>query len=270
MATPLNFLWLLVAIGLGLRFWKQKLGNKILIFSGIIFLTVGIFPIGYNMMVFLETRYQRPTPMPTKVDGIIVLGGAFNSALSEKRGMIAANGNIERMIDFVDLSHKYPKARLIFSGGSGNIYNLERKEADDAKTFFDMMGVSTRHITFERNSHNSYENIKYSKKLMQPKEGETWLLVTSAFHIPRTMGILKQQDWKVIPYPADPKTDGAYKLLPQQFGVVSNFSMLGLAMKEFIGSIIYYFSGKSAFLFPVTALESDKFYTAGMNKNGVK
>lgn len=261
-ATPLSFLWLLVAAGFGLRYWKQKLGNQVLVFSGVLFLVIGFFPIGYNLMVFLETRYERPNPMPDKVDGIIVLGGAFNSSISDKRKMIAANGNINRMIDFVDLSRQYPKAKLIFTGGSGNIYNPERKEADDAKAFLEMIGLKTDSITFERNSRNSYENVKYSKELMQPKTGENWILVTSAFHMPRSVGIFKQHGWEVTPYPSGPKTDGKYKIIPQPFGVVGSFFMLGTAMKEFIGTIIYYFSGKSAFLFPISALESDKIKAA--------
>ncbi len=256
--------------GFALRFWKRALGNKLLILSGALFLILGFLPIGHNMMVFLETRYERPISIPKNIDGIIVLGGTFKSSLSHKRQMLATNGNIARMIDFVDLSRKYPKAKLIFSGGSGNIYDPKRKEADDAKAFLEMIGIDTHKIIFERNSRNSYENVKYSKELIQPKEGEAWLLVTSAFHIPRSLSIFKQQNWEVIPYPSAPKTDGEYRLLPQPFSVLGNFLMLQIALKEFIGIAIYYFSGKSAFLFPVTPLESEKLNTLSTTQKGTQ
>ncbi|HPF78830.1 MAG TPA: YdcF family protein [Alphaproteobacteria bacterium] len=269
-ATPLSLLWIMVAIGFALRFWKRQWGNRLLILSGIIFLTVGFLPIGYNMVVFLENQYERPDPMPDKVDGIIVLGGAFNSGVSEKRGMMAANGNINRMIDFVDLMKKYPKATAIFAGGTGNIYNPERKEADDAKAFLEMMGISLKNVIFERQSRNSYENIKFSQDLVKPKNGETWILVTSAFHMGRSMGVFKKLNWDVIAYPSGPKTTGEYILMPQPLGVSGSFYMLSTALKEFIGSAIYYFSGKSAFLFPTAHLESGNSTPISTDKNGTK
>lgn len=196
--------------------------------------------------------------MPHKVDGIIVLGGAFNSTLSEKTGMISANGNINRMIDFADLAQRYPRAKLVFTGGSGNLMNPERKEADDAKAFMEMVGMNTRRVTFERNSRNTFENVRNTHGLVTPKEGETWILVTSSFHMPRSVGVFRHFDWDVVPYPAGPKTDGQYKFWPTPFGVSNSFFMLGKATKEIIGSIIYYLSGKSAFLFPLSPVESSE------------
>lgn len=255
-ATPLSFLWLLILIGLCIRPWYRRVSSKLLIVSGIFFVILGALPVGYNMVVLLERQYARPDLMPKQVDGIIVLGGAFNSTLSEKTGMISANGNINRMIDFADLSRKYPRAKLVFSGGSGSLGKPDRKEADDAEAFMKMVGMNTRRVTFERNSRNTYENVKYSKEIVNSKKGETWLLVTSSFHMPRSVGVFKHFDWPVIPYPSGPKTDGKYKLWPTPFGVPNSFFMLGKATKEIIGAAIYYFSGKSAFLLPLSPLDS--------------
>lgn len=269
-AAPLSFLWFLVLIGFGLRFWKKGLGNKILLFSGVAFLIIGFFPVGYNMMVFLERQYERPDPMPRRVDGIIVLGGAFNSTLSEKTGKIAANGNINRMIDFVELARKYPRAKLIFAGGSGSIYNPDRKEADDAEKFLKMIGFNAKRVVFERESRNSYENVRNSHELVKPKEGQNWIAITSASHMPRAIGVFQHHNWQVIPYPSGPKTDGQYRFRPKPFGVVGSFFMLGLATKEFIGATIYYFSGKSALLLPVRPLNSPELKNRDSAKERAK
>ena len=255
--TPLNFLWIAVIAGFTLRFWKRQWGNRVLLTAALIFFVIGLLPIGYNMLVYLETRYERPETMPKQVDGIIVLGGAFNATLRDQTDKIAANGNINRMIDFVNLANKYPNAKLIFTGGSGSLLQPERKEADDAKEFLQMIGFErVKDVLFERKSRNTFENAKYSKNIAKPRAGQTWILVTSAFHMPRSMGIFKQQNWEVIPYPSGPRTYGQYRFKPNVLGLLGSFITLDIALREFIGIAVYYFSGKSAFLLPPSPLES--------------
>ena len=133
----------------------------------------------------------------------------------------------------------------------------ERKEADDAKEFLQMIGFERMNdMLFERESRNTFENAKYSKDIAKPKTGQTWILVTSAFHMPRSMGIFKQQNWEVIPYPSGPRTYGQYSLKPNVFALLGSFITLDMALREFIGIGVYYFSGKSAFLLPPSPLKS--------------
>lgn len=247
---PLNAIWLFLAAGISIRLWKKKLGNRIIIITSIIFVTFGFLPIGYNLLVFLERQYDVPSTMPENVDGIIVLGGSFNSYLSEKTGRIAVNSNISRMVDFVALSKKYPNAKKVFSGGSGNILRPDRKEADDAKQFLNMLGLNGENFIYERESKNTYENASFSKKLLKPKKSENWMIITSDFHMPRTMAVFKQLNWDVIPYPTGAKTTGEYKMLQNNFNVIGNFFFLHKAVKEIIGVGVYYLTGKSALLFP--------------------
>ena len=208
------------------------------------------------MLVFLERQYSVPEAMPEDIDGIIVLGGSFNSYLSEKTGRIAVNSNISRIVDFMALSKQYPNAKKVFSGGSGNILRPNRKEADDAKDFINMMGFDGDGFIYERESKNTYENAFFSKKLLQPKKGEQWIVITSSFHMPRTMAVFKQLDWEVIPYPTGMKTTGKYRLLQNSFNVVGNFFFLHKALKEIIGVGVYYITGKSALFFPRTSIKS--------------
>lgn len=245
---PLNFIWSGLTGSFILLKFKGKLARRLLVFFLGVFVFLGIAPVGYNMMVFLERSYQRPDPMPNRVDGIIVLGGAFNSKMYEETGMIAATGNINRIIDFIDLANRYPDAKLVFSGGSGHLMPTERKEADDVEKFMDIMGIDKGRVLFERQSRNSYENVQLSKELVKPQEGEVWIVITSSFHLPRVMGIFQKLEWDVIPYPSSPQTDRAYRFWPKSFNILSSYHYLGLAVKEFVGSAVYSLTGKRDFL----------------------
>lgn len=250
-AMPLNLIGLMVIVGLVLRkFGIATLGKRLLLTSAILFLSIGTLPIGYNLLVFLEKQYERPAPMPESVDGIIVLGGAFNSKIGEKTGMVSANGQIARLIDFIDLSYKYPKAKLVFTGGSGLLLPSGRTEADDVENFLKTMEFDVSKVEFEGKSRNSYENIVFSKQMVAPESDEIWLLITSQYHLPRVTGITKAQEWAVIPYPSSPLTEGEYRLFPTSFNILANFHYTNMAIKEFVGSLVYGLTGKSAFLLP--------------------
>lgn len=256
LAAPLNALLLITAFALILRFWKKQLANRILITTAWIFVILGGLPIGYNLMVFLERQYSVPKEMPNRVDGIIVLGGAFNSYLSEKTGQVAVNSNISRMITFMELSKQYPNAKKVFSGGSGNILRPDRVESDDAKEFLGGMGFKSDDFIYEPLSKNTYENAAFSRELLKPKEGETWIVVTSAFHMPRTVSVFEQLDWNIVPYPTGVKTTGKYKLFDPTINVVGNYFMLTKSLKEMIGVGVYYLTGKSSLFFPHAPINS--------------
>src|SRR2546421_608124 len=90
-----------------------------------------------------------------------------------------------RLLRAVLLAHRYPNARIVFSGGSANLISNEAKEGDYAGAVFESLGIAKSRLTIERLSRNTLENAEFSKALVAPKAGERWLLVTSAFHMPR-------------------------------------------------------------------------------------
>lgn len=243
---PLNLLWGAVFSSVLLSCWYKKAAAFLLSCFASLFLIFGFFPVGYNMLVYLETQYNRPQSLPENIHGIIVLGGAFNSELYQYRGMIAASSNVTRMIDFVDLAQRYPHTQKIFSGGSGLLHQPTRKEADDVDMFLDMMGITLDNLIYERESRNTYENILFSQQIAQPKDGERWIVVSSGYHLPRVMSIAKELEWNLIPYPSGPKTYGDYRFWPHSLNVLTNFHYLGIALKEFVGSAVYFITGKGA------------------------
>lgn len=251
LAQPLNALCFLGLGGFTLRFWKKEWGNKIIGASMALVLFFGIVPVGPLLLSWIEYQYEKPEDLPNTIHGIIVLGGMFDGHLSNETGEIAANNSIERMICFTDLAKKYPRARKVFSGGSGDISHPDAAEAPIARNYLRSAGIDEESVFYDMDSRNTYENAEFSKELMNPTEKQNWVLITSAYHMPRSVGIFKQAGWNVIPYPCDYNTTG--KMI-EFFGTppdaLRNFRMLNIAVKELIGSVVYYFTGKTAFILP--------------------
>jgi uncharacterized SAM-binding protein YcdF (DUF218 family) len=252
-AMPLNALCLLALAGFVLLPFKIKLGKCLVIGSMATILFLGIIPVGPMMITWLERHYPPVKELPGRVDGIIVLGGMFESYLSQTHGHISVNDHTDRVICFAELAKQYPRAVKIFSGGSGDYLHPDTRESTDAKQFMALTGLN-RGILYEERSRNTYENALYSKELAKPEAGENWIVITSGYHLPRTMGIFEQLDWPVIPYACDQKTDGTYSPFERMPNVTYNFMMLNIATRELLGSIMYRITGKSAFILPPRSL----------------
>lgn len=257
MAQPLNLLCFIAAMGLLARLKWPKAGQKIANTALVAILVLGILPIGPLLLNWMERQYPKPETLPPKVDGIILLGGAFETGLSQTYGHIAPTGQMGRVLCFVDIAREYPNAKLAFTGGSGNMAFPEARESIDAKEFFAMSILNKRKIIYEERSRNTYENAVFSKEIIKPKAGENWILVTSAFHMPRSVGIFEKQGWPVIPYACDQKTYGTLESYLRMPNINSNYALLGIVFKEWVGSIVYYVTGKTAFILPPAKVTSD-------------
>ncbi len=217
-----------------------------------IWLAIIVFPVQVLIATPLETRFPQLTTLPEKVDGIIVLGGATDEVLTALHNQASVNQAAERMTAAVSLARHYPNAKLVFSGGSGLTIRggLEINESDVAELFFNSLGITESQLTLEGNSRNTYENVLYSKSLVQPKLEEVWLLVTSAYHTPRAVGVFRKHDWQVIPYPVDYRTTGSFTKRHVALSLGDKLSIIGLANKEWVGLLAYWSLGRSEGVFP--------------------
>src|SRR6185436_17105876 len=111
-------------------------------------------------------------------------------------------------------------------------------------------GLEASRITYERKSLNTEQNAVFAKAIALPKAGERWLLVTSAFHMPRAMGAFRAAGFDVVAYPVDFRTDGSSALTTPFAFVSQGLRMTDTATKEWIGLISYYLTGKTSALFP--------------------
>lgn len=249
--SPGNFLILLLVLAAVLLFcgWRRT-GTLLVSLVAAVFVTVGVFPIGYKLSETLENRFPANPPLPARVDGIVVLGGTVIPTLTHARGQPALTDGSERLIEFIHLARRYPAARLVFSGGSGSLTDQELKETEVARAVLDRLGFDDSRVMYEGRSRNTHENALYSREMARPGPGETWVLVTSAMHMPRAMGAYRAAGWTdVVAYPVDYSTTGtgSFEL---GFGPVGGLTKLSAAAHEWAGLAAYRIMGRIDVLFP--------------------
>ena len=252
LAQPGNLLTLLVVLGALLLFTRwRRLGRGIVVLVGLLLAIVAILPVGEWVLAPLENRFPQLTQMPAHVDGIIMLGGAASTLLTAERHQPVLNDQAERFLAFADLARRYPEAKLVFSGGGLSLDGGRFREADAAREVLQWMGMDTGRVIFERESRNTFENVADSKALVHPAPGETWILVTSAFHMPRSVGLFRAQGWPVIPDPVDYKTGtGQYGTAGFSIDLTGHLDLLSQAIKEWIGLLANRIMGHSESFFP--------------------
>ncbi len=213
-----------------------------------VFILLSVLPVGNWLLYPLETRFPVPGD-PGKPDGIIVLSGAFHANNSAYRGAPVLNQYAGRFTSFMELARRHPQAKLVFSGGAVFPMHNNVTEADIARWFFLAQGLDLRRIQFEDKSRNTHENVVFSKQIAQPQPGEHWVLVTSAAHMPRAVGLFRKNGWNVTPYPAGYATMPFLESITNvDFG--GRLERLDDAVKEWTGLIAYYLLGRTSELFP--------------------
>jgi len=253
---PLNFLVFLSVAGICLWHLKVKIGRALASF-GVFALAICCFsPLGGLLLRPLEDRFpQPPKEMPAPY-GIIVLGGALDSQLTEARGgQPSLITGAARLTAAVELARQFPQARLIFTGGSGDLLRQTDGEARAVHALWLSLGVPESQMSFESASRNTWENALFTKDLVDPKPDQRWLLVTSAWHIPRSMGIFRHVGFNVTAYPVDYLTFGDYRDFETTTVSLDELTMLNFAFHEWLGLVVYRLTDKTNALFPKPEFE---------------
>lgn len=250
LVSPDSLLLILLILSLVLLYiGKIKQAKTLLATISLLLLLIALFPVGEWLLYPLESRFQTNPNLPEKVDGIIVLSGAEDAELSHIWKQVELGAAAERDLTFLTLAQQHPNAKLVFTGGSGSLTRQEYKGADVAEKLFKQLSFDTTKIIFERKSRNTYENVIYSKDLVKPIKNENWILITTGWHMPRSVGIFCKADWPVIPYPVDHQTnkDNLFRI---DFDLSNNLYVLKTAIKEWLGLFAYYLSGKTTSFLP--------------------
>jgi uncharacterized SAM-binding protein YcdF (DUF218 family) len=225
--------------------------RKILCVMLVCIWTVALFPAGSWLFYPLETRFQNNPKLPIKVDGIIVLGGSILPSMSHYWQQLETNQYHERLTTFIQLAKVYPDAKLLFTGGSAAIKNNQPTEAEFARQYFIDSGVSDSRLIIEDKARNTAENIHYSKMLVKPQPDENWVVITTAFHMPRSIGLFCKQNWPVIPYPVDHATNPE-TLFKLNFNLADHVGSLTGASHEWVGLLAYFLTGKIDQILPTS------------------
>jgi len=248
--SPNTSLLLVLVIGVGLIFLgREKLGQKLVIGATSILLLFGLVPVHEIILLPLENRFPIPEPLPEKIDGVIVLGGSEIPVLTKSWGQVSLTDSAERLTTFVSLARRFPDVKLVYAGGQGGLTVQEYKSAHTAKLFFEQMGLDSGRVMFDSKSRNTMENAQYALQIAKPEKGEKWVLITSAWHMPRSVGIFRKIGWEVIPYPVDFKTTGKVQFKLQIPGL-SRTAAVSNIIYEWIGLAYYRLLGRTSELFP--------------------
>jgi uncharacterized SAM-binding protein YcdF (DUF218 family) len=251
LTVPSNLLVMIGLAGIALQFTRfVRAGRRLLVASVILIVGFGVLPVGTALILPLEERFPQWNPAQGTPTGIIVLGGAINPERSAARGQISLDGASERVTVAVELARKYPSTRIVFSGGNASLFFSGPSEAKFAVVFFQSLGVPRDRITLETQSRNTAENAVFTKRLIAPRPGEHWLLVTSAFQMPRAIGAFRQVGFPVEAYPVDYQTDGWEDLWKFSSALMGGIRGLDTAIHEWLGLLAYWITGRIPVLFP--------------------
>ena len=252
-ALPGNVLVVLLAASAGLLFWRgergRRIGRALAALLALLALAVAATAFPDRLLAPLEDRFPPPAVLPERIDGIVVLGGSVDELVSEARGQVALTQAAARLSETVTLARRYPDARILFSGGSGRLFPGKLSEAVLAERFVTALGIAAARLTLEDRSRNTYENALFSQRLAHPKPGERWLLVTSAAHMPRAVGVFRAAGWSVIAYPVDYRTMGDGNS-SHRLDFAASLEVLDAAAKEWMGLVVYRLLGRTRELFP--------------------
>jgi len=250
-AEPVSLAIVVGVLGILLGFTRFARAGRAVMAGAIIVLAAGLLtPLGAVLLRPLEERFPPPPADIPAPAGIIVLGGAVDTEKSEARGQIYFRPDAARMTAGVELARRYPSARLVFTGGSGGLLGEGPAEAIGARKLWLSLGVPEERMMFEAKSRNTWENALFTRDLVKPKPGETWLLVTSAWHMPRSVGIFQHLGFDVIPYPVAYRTFGDARDFLRPTRVFDKVIMLDYGVREWVGLLAYRLAGKTDALFP--------------------
>jgi uncharacterized SAM-binding protein YcdF (DUF218 family) len=253
---PSTLIALLIGYG-AILIWTgwARWGRRFVTFGAILLLVAGLSPLGNALILPLEDRFPRANlddpPPPT---GFIILGGADDRLVGEARGAPALNEAGERMVEAAMLARRFPEAKIAFSGGDAGILYKASSEAEGAETLLTALGVPQDRLILEAKSRDTYENAAFLKEQLtragELGSGTRWLLITSAYHMPRAMGAFRQAGFNVEPWPVDYRTRGKADLTRPFDKVSEGLRRVDVASREWAGLLAYWLRGRSDALFP--------------------
>jgi uncharacterized SAM-binding protein YcdF (DUF218 family) len=250
---PSGLLLVLMLAGASLLIARyQTAGRRLVLAAAMLLLFGGLLPLSTWLVLPLEQRFARADLSGRAVDGIIVLGGMEDPRVSTARHAHAIDEAAERLTEAAALARRFPQSKIVLTGGSAEILSAPTIGADAAALVLRDIGISGDRLLLEREARDTWENALKTKKLVNPEPGKRWLLVTSAWHMPRAMGAFRKAGFPVEPWPVDYRTAGwpdALRLFPFE-SPAQGLRQLDLVVHEWLGLLAYRLSGRSAEIFP--------------------
>jgi uncharacterized SAM-binding protein YcdF (DUF218 family) len=234
-------IWLLILFILGLSTKKEKKRKIYLWISLAIFV---LFSNSFFIAKITDLWAVSPKALTQTYDVGVVLGGS-TITYEKKYDRKIFKGNIDRLLQAVELYQRGKIKRILITGASGNLVYRNLKEARLLRSFLISINFPADHILMDTLAENTHENAIYSKKILkQHPEFKNILLVTSSLHMRRARACFRHEGIEVTPYPtnlinSDTRWNFEYMLMPN----ISNFLIWNGMMHEIIGYQVYRMMG---------------------------
>jgi uncharacterized SAM-binding protein YcdF (DUF218 family) len=249
---PSSIITLLIVCGAALLVtrWGVGWGRRMLAGGVMLMLVCGFSPLGHWLVLPLEQRFAR-AEIPRDIEGIIILGGFEDVYISRGRNILTMNDAAERLTESVLLANRRPRAKVIFTGGDAALIEpAENGAADAVRAYLEAAGIVGERLVMEGASRTTYENAAQLVRLLSPAPEKRYVLVTSAFHMPRSMGTFRAMGFDVLAWPVDYRTSGWADLATPFPTIPAGLRTVDMAFKEWVGLAAYWLSGRSSDLWP--------------------
>ena len=252
LASPINLLLFATLSGVLLCYGRRaRFGRALALTAILILVAAATLPLGVLLISPREDRFPLPPPDLPPPEGIVVLGGAINALASAARGQTVFDEGGERLTEAVILAKRFPQARVVYTSGTNSLLGGSSTEALQARKLMSQMGIAPERVTIEDRSRNTDENARFTAAIVHPEPSQHWLIVTSAFHMPRAMGIFEKVGFNAVAYPVSFYTLGRWTGdLSLSFRSERNLRVFETALHEWIGLAAYWASGRTDHLFP--------------------
>jgi uncharacterized SAM-binding protein YcdF (DUF218 family) len=198
-----------------------------------------------RLMHQLETWHDPARQSPSAYAGVVVLGGSFERASVQLgRNDVQVNAHAERLTEAVALARAYPELPIIFTGGCVDTGEGCVPEAELAQRFFTHMGLAPDRMLYEAASRTTYENALLTAQLPGVDKSRPWLLLTSAWHMPRAVAAFRAEGWNVAPWPVDFRSS-VYTPWTS-YSLTRGVEQWQFALHESLGLLAYWVSGRAA------------------------
>jgi uncharacterized SAM-binding protein YcdF (DUF218 family) len=230
-------LWWALALLMLLRWRRPAMG---MLWGGLLVLgLLGFQALPDALLRPLENRY--PVPAAGVVErqvGVIVLGGAVGHPDSfVAHGQVPLGDAAERMTVPVGLLRQHSGLELVFSGGEGRLLVTGVTESQLAQAFYQQQGLDMARVRLENGSRTTRENAQQVAKMLGERCKQPWLLVTSAWHMPRSMAEFEAVGCQVTPYPVDFRTGDDTSL--NEYSLAYSLVRWQVALHEWLGLLVY-------------------------------
>jgi uncharacterized SAM-binding protein YcdF (DUF218 family) len=246
LAVPSNVIASVAVLGLLLVVLRRRVAGSVAVkFAAGAVALATLSPLGNLLLTPLEQRFPSlPFKSEIAIDGIIVLGGSYDTVSHPYLSTIFLREDTGPMAAVPGLAQEYPKARIIISGGTESLTSGP-SEAAIVKKYFVSFGIAADRILIEEQSQTTAENARFSARLVHPEPDSRWLLVTSAYHMPRAAGAFRKAGFNVIACPAGWRTHGWHDLWRPSATATDNLRRVDVAVHEWLGLLFYRLSGYS-------------------------